>query len=73
LGPRSPAVRAVRLAEAGGKWIIHYPSYFLYVAVLDLVPVFFYVYLAAHALYLGRSLVQVVLKLGPRRAAPPAT
>ena len=70
LKPLGPTVRAVRLAEAGGRWLIHYPSYFLYVAVLDLLAVFFYVYLAAHALYLGRSLVQIVLKLGRRRPPP---
>jgi phosphatidylglycerophosphate synthase len=74
--PRSPLGLAVAAAEHAGKWVIHYPSYFLYVAVFNFVEGFFFVYIAAHVAYLGRALAQIVLRLGrpapaPRAPAPP--
>jgi phosphatidylglycerophosphate synthase len=67
----SPLGMAVRLAEAGGRWVVHYPSYFVYVAALNFVEGYFFVYLAAHVLYLGRSLLQIVLRLGSARVYAP--
>jgi len=68
---RSPLALAVVAAELGGKWVIHYPSYFLYLALLNFVEGYFFVYLAAHVAYLARSLAQIVLRLGRPVAAPP--
>jgi phosphatidylglycerophosphate synthase len=75
-GGGSPVAQAVRLVEAGGRWIVHYPSYFLYLALLNFVEGYFFVYLAAHVLYLGRALLQIVMRLArpgatPKAAAPP--
>jgi phosphatidylglycerophosphate synthase len=61
--PRSPLALAVTVAEFGGKWVIHYPSYFLYLALLNFVEGYFFVYIAAHVAYLARSLLQIVLRL----------
>jgi hypothetical protein len=70
--PRSPLQLGVAAAEFAGKWVIHYPSYFLYLAIANFVEGYFFVYLAAHLLYLARSLAQIVLRLGrPPRPTPP--
>ena len=52
------------LVEDLGRFLIHYPSYILFVALADGLEVFFHVYLAVTAAYAGRSLLSVVLKLG---------
>ncbi|MBI5481075.1 MAG: CDP-alcohol phosphatidyltransferase family protein [Deltaproteobacteria bacterium] len=70
--PRSPLALGVIAAEFAGQWVIHYPSYFLYLALLNFVEGYFFVYLAAHVAYLGRSLAQIVLRLGRPATAPPA-
>jgi phosphatidylglycerophosphate synthase len=64
--------RALSRAEAAGRFIVHYPSYFLYLALLDLPQVFFFVYLGANALYLCRSLLQIMLRLGRPHRPPPS-
>jgi phosphatidylglycerophosphate synthase len=68
---RTPISLAVGAAEWVGQWVIHYPSYFLYLAIFNFVEGYFFVYLAAHVAYLGRALAQIVLRLG-RPAAPAA-
>jgi phosphatidylglycerophosphate synthase len=70
---RSPLALAVTVAEFGGKWVIHYPSYFLYLALLNFVEGYFFVYLAAHVAYLARSLAQIVLRLARAPYAAMAT
>jgi phosphatidylglycerophosphate synthase len=54
----------IGLVEDLGRFLIHYPSYILFVALADGLEVFLHVYLAVTAAYLGRSLLSVVLKLG---------
>jgi hypothetical protein len=67
--PRSPirfaAWAAVRLA----KLIVHYPSYLLLLAAVDRLDLYFFPYIAVHALYLVRCMAQMVWKLG-RPGAP---
>jgi phosphatidylglycerophosphate synthase len=65
--PQTPATRAlsvVGLVEDLGRFLIHYPSYFLVVAIVDQLDVFLHVYLAINAAYAGRSLLAAALKLG---------
>lgn len=72
-GRRSPWGTAIAAFEHLGKLVLHYPSYFLLIALVDRVDVFLYVYLTAHALYLGRTSLAVVIKLGrplPRSEPP---
>jgi phosphatidylglycerophosphate synthase len=52
------------LIEDLGRFLIHYPSYILFVALADQLDVFLHVYLAINAAYAGRSLLSVTFKLG---------
>jgi len=65
--PASPPARAlsvIGLVEDLGRFLVHYPSYILIVAIADQLDVFLHVYLAINAAYAGRSLLSVALKLG---------
>jgi phosphatidylglycerophosphate synthase len=54
----------VRAVEAVGRFLIHYPSYLVYVALFDRLPWFLHAYVAVNAAYAARSLAAVTLKLG---------
>jgi phosphatidylserine synthase len=54
----------VGLVEDLGRFLIHYPSYIVFVAVADQLDIFLHVYIAINAAYAGRSLLGVALKLG---------
>jgi hypothetical protein len=44
--------------------VLHYPSWFLFVCAFDRLDIFVYAYLGAHVLYLGRSSLIILVKLG---------
>jgi phosphatidylglycerophosphate synthase len=71
-GLAAPTAKAafspVRAVEGLGRFLIHYPSYLVYVAVADRLDLFLYVYVAVNGAYAARSFLGVMLKLG-RRAA----
>lgn len=52
------------LVEALGKLALHYPTWFLFVCFADRLDLFLYIYLGAHILYLGRSSLVILVKLG---------
>lgn len=54
----------IRLVEALGKLTLHYPAWFFVPAALGHMEWFLLPYLTAHTLYLGRSWLVVVWKLG---------
>jgi phosphatidylglycerophosphate synthase len=54
----------IGLLEDLGRFLIHYPSYIVFVAVADQLDLFLHVYIAINAAYAGRSLLTVALKLG---------
>ena len=60
--PRATSV--VALVEDFGRFLVHYPSYLLFVAIADQLGLFLHVYLAINAAYAGRSLLSVAWKLG---------
>jgi phosphatidylglycerophosphate synthase len=60
LGQRDGWIRTV---ERGGQFVLHYPSWILVPALFDRLDLFLWAYLTAHTLYLGRSLLQVVVAL----------
>lgn len=62
--------RSVRLAERGAKFLIHYPSYILYVAIVGRIEIYFYVYIAVNALYVLRCLASIALRFGRERRVP---
>ena len=51
------------LVESLGRYALHYPSWFLFVCAFNRLDIFVYVYLGAHALYLGRASLTVLIKL----------
>jgi hypothetical protein len=62
--PRSPLRQLIGLIERLGRFLIHYPSYLLFVAIADRLDLFLHIYFAVHAAYAARALLGVTLKLG---------
>jgi phosphatidylglycerophosphate synthase len=62
--PAPHARSVVGWIEDLGRFLVHYPSYLLLVAIADQLGPFLHVYLAIHAAYAGRSLLSVAWKLG---------
>lgn len=56
--------RVVRLVESGAKFLIHYPSYILYVAFTGRLELYLYPYLAVNAVYAARAWLGVALRFG---------
>ncbi|HXU72722.1 MAG TPA: CDP-alcohol phosphatidyltransferase family protein [Polyangia bacterium] len=65
LAPKS--LSPVALVEALGRYVLHYPSWFLFVCAFNRLDIFLYAYLGAHVLYLGRASLTILLKLGRGR------
>jgi phosphatidylglycerophosphate synthase len=61
---QSLLARLVRLVEAGAKFLIHYPSYLLYVAISGHLELYLYPYVAVNALYAARTWLSVALRFG---------
>jgi phosphatidylglycerophosphate synthase len=59
----------VRAVESLGRFLIHYPSYLVYVALLDGLPWFLHLYVAINGAHAARTLLAVTRKLG-RRVGP---
>jgi phosphatidylglycerophosphate synthase len=54
--------------EAVGKFVVHYPSYIVFVALANRIDLFLHAYLLMNAAYAARSLLGITLKLGRRPA-----
>ena len=54
----------IQLLEETGKLVLHYPAWFFIPALLNRIEWFLVPYVLAHALYLGRSGLVVLVKLG---------
>jgi hypothetical protein len=65
---RSPLRRLIGLGESLGKFLVHYPSYLVYVAIFNRLDIFLHVYAAVNAAYAARAMLGVVLRLGRGRA-----
>jgi len=61
---QSLVARAIRLVESGAKFLIHYPSYILYVAFTGRLELFLYPYVAVNALYAARAWLGVAVRFG---------
>ncbi len=70
-GDHAPkSLSPVALVEAAGRYVLHYPSWFLFICAANRLDLFVYAYLGAHVLYLGRSALIILIKLGrPKRKA----
>jgi hypothetical protein len=62
--PTPPHLTPMRALEALGKFLIHYPSYLVYVALADVLPWFLHAYVAINAAHAARSMIAVTRKLG---------
>ena len=61
---RSLVGRALGLLESGAKFLIHYPSYLLVVALVGRVELYFLPYVAVNALYAVRAFAGVAWRFG---------
>ena len=62
--PKSLVKRVLGLMEAGAKFLIHYPSYLLYVALAGHLELYFLPYVAVNALYAARAFAGVAWRFG---------
>lgn len=68
--PTSLPGKAIWLVERIASFFVHYPSWFLYVALLDFVPqidgalVFFVLFTGVYLAYTGRTSLAILFKLG---------
>jgi phosphatidylglycerophosphate synthase len=62
-GRRSP----LAVLEAIGRFVVHYPSYILFVALANRIDLFLHAYLAMNAAYAARALLSIARALGRGR------
>jgi hypothetical protein len=62
--PLSLVAKVVGAVESLGRFLIHYPSYLVFVAAANRLDLFLHVYLAINAAYAGRTILAVLRKLG---------
>jgi phosphatidylglycerophosphate synthase len=62
--PKSALRRVVGLIEACAKFVIHYPSYLLYIAISGRIELYFLPYVAVNALYAARAFGSVAWRHG---------
>jgi hypothetical protein len=55
---------AISLLEHLARMVVHYPSYILIVAAFGRIDLFFWAYTGVNLLYLGRTMLILVLRLG---------
>ena len=53
-----------RTVEAIGSFVVHYPSYIVFVALANRLDIFLHAYLIMNAAFVGRSLLAIPFKLG---------
>jgi len=70
--PPARSLSPLRLVEAIGRFVVHYPSYILFVALANRIDLFLHAYGALNAAYAARSLLGIALRLGRRPRPTPA-
>lgn len=61
---KSLVARVIRLVESCAKFLIHYPSYILYVALSGRLELYLYPYVAVNALYAAKAWLGVATRFG---------
>ena len=61
---KSPLRRALGLVEWCAKQLINYPTYVVYLALFDLIEVYFWAIIGIYLLYTARTFLQVAVKMG---------
>jgi phosphatidylglycerophosphate synthase len=62
--PRSTKRSPLALVEAVGRFVVHYPSYIVFVALANRMDLFLHAYLAMNAAYAARALLTIGRSLG---------
>jgi phosphatidylglycerophosphate synthase len=62
--PASPRRSPLALAEALGRFVVHYPSYIVFVALVNRMDLFLHAYLVMNAAYAARALLSIGRALG---------
>ena len=52
------------MVEEFGRFVVHYPSYIVYVAIANRIDIFLHAYLVMNAAYAARALLLIGLALG---------
>src|SRR5215471_13677089 len=60
----APRMTPIRLVEAIGRLVVHYPSYILFVALANRIDLFLHAYALVNAAYAGRALLGIARRLG---------
>jgi hypothetical protein len=64
----APARRSpLAVVESIGRFVVHYPSYILFVALANRIDLFLHAYLAMNAAYAARALLSIARALGRGR------
>ncbi|MBK7583672.1 MAG: CDP-alcohol phosphatidyltransferase family protein [Myxococcales bacterium] len=67
-GKRSLVVSLLAIPMGVAKFLVHYPSYILYVAIAGRIDFYFYAYLVVNVLYALKSLAWLALRFGRFRS-----
>ncbi len=70
---RGPVGMVLNALEWSARIVVHYPQYIWLCAAVDRIDIYFWAYAAVNVLYLAKSFLQIVLRLGrfaPAEAAP---
>lgn len=70
-GRRGPIGQVLTALEWSARVVVHYPQYIWLCALADRIDVYFWAYGAVNVLYLGMSMLKILLRLG--RPTPPPT
>jgi len=62
----APRRGPLQLLEGLAKWLMHYPSYIVYVAIFNRLDLFLHLYVAINAAHAARSFLAIARKLGRR-------
>lgn len=65
---RGPIGLALNAFEWAARFVVHYPQYLFICAAFNRIDIYFWAYAAVNVLYLGMSMMKILLKLG--RFAP---
>jgi phosphatidylglycerophosphate synthase len=61
---RGPVGMVLNLLEAAARFVVHYPAYIWLCAAFDRMDIFLYAYSGVNALYLAKTLLGILLRLG---------
>jgi hypothetical protein len=61
---KGPIGLAIGLVERAARFVVHYPQYIWFLAVIDRIDLYFWIYGGVNVLYFARTLLGIFLRLG---------